>query len=1205
MIPDSDARSGRTFDFGLGATAEAADPALAALRQAIGRVYRGDEGEAVKALLAEAPLAPEQLARAQALATTLAEAVRAERTNAGGVDALMLEFSLDSREGIALMCLAEALLRIPDAATRDRLIRDKISRGDWSAHVGASPSLFVNAAAWGLLVTGKIVETRSEGTLEQALSSLLRKGGEPLIRKGVDLAMRLLGRQFVTGRTMDEALANSREREARGYTFSYDMLGEAAMTAADAERYFVAYEAAIHSIGGAAKGRGMVAGPGISMKLSALHPRFCRAQRERVLVELTPKLAALAQLAKRYGIGLAIDAEEADRLELSLDLLARLAADPALAGWDGLGFVVQCYQKRARPTIDWIVALARTHRRRLMLRLVKGAYWDAEIKRAQIDGLPGYPLFTRKVHTDVAYLACAKAMLAAPDALYPQFASHNAFTIAAVYALGGDAQYEFQCLHGMGESIYDEVVGKAKLDRACRIYAPVGSHETLLAYLVRRLLENGANSSFVNRIVDPSVSIASLVVDPVPRAEATGGRPHAGIPLPAALLPDRRNSRGIDLSDDAVLAELATGLAAASAPREAAPVLGTSGRAGSPDGTPGAGSAESGAAPHGAASRVTIRNPADRDDIVGTVVEATLADVALAVAIAVEGGPAWSQTPAGERAACLERAADLLEAERAVLLALAVREAGKTLANAVAEVREAVDFLRYYAAQARAELGARGISALGPVVAISPWNFPLAIFVGEVAAALAAGNPVLAKPAEQTPLIAREAVRALHRAGVPAAALQMLPGRGETVGAALVADPRIAGVIFTGSTDVARLIQRQLAARDDDPVLIAETGGQNAMIVDSSALPEQVVGDALSSAFDSAGQRCSALRILCLQDDVAPGMLAMLEGAMRELATGDPRRLATDVGPVIDADARAALVAHIGRMRAAGLRVLEMPLPPECARGTFVAPTLVDLGGIGGLAHLTREVFGPVLHVVRWKRDELPALVAAINATGYGLTCGIHTRIDETVAAILARVRAGNVYVNRNIVGAVVGVQPFGGHGLSGTGPKAGGPLYLRRLVRGPSAPAALIAPIGLPGPTGESNRLEFHPRGVVACIASEERALLAQLKAALAAGNTALLPRDPLSLRVGKSLGDERIVFADAVDPAAVDAVLLDVDRERARRVRGEFAAAAGRIVPIVVPGADGRYDGTRLVVERTVTVNTAAAGGNAALLSLDEDAA
>ena len=539
MTLDSDARPRGGFDLGFGQVIEAGDPTLAELRGAIERAYRADEREALAALLDEARLSPEQLAQAQALGTRLAEAVRAERSNAGGVDALMLEFSLDSREGIALMCLAEALLRIPDAATRDQLIRDKISRGDWSAHVGASPSLFVNAAAWGLLVTGKIVDTRSEGTLEQALSSLLRKGGEPLIRKGVDLAMRLLGRQFVTGRTIDEALANSRDREARGYTFSYDMLGEAAMTAADAERYFVAYEAAIHSIGRAAGGRGMVAGPGISMKLSALHPRFCRAQRERVLAELSPRLVTLAQLAKHYGIGLAIDAEEADRLELSLDLLARLAADPALADWDGLGFVVQCYQKRARLTIDWIVALARQHRRRLMLRLVKGAYWDAEIKRAQVDGLPGYPVFTRKVHTDVAYLACAKAMLAAPDAIYPQFASHNAFTIAAVHALAGDAQYEFQCLHGMGESIYDEVVGKAKLDRACRIYAPVGSHETLLAYLVRRLLENGANSSFVNRIVDPAVSIASLVVDPVAVAQATGGAPHcrhraAGCPVARA-----------------------------------------------------------------------------------------------------------------------------------------------------------------------------------------------------------------------------------------------------------------------------------------------------------------------------------------------------------------------------------------------------------------------------------------------------------------------------------------------------------------------------------------------------------------------------------------------------------------------------------------------------------------------------------------------
>jgi RHH-type proline utilization regulon transcriptional repressor/proline dehydrogenase/delta 1-pyrroline-5-carboxylate dehydrogenase len=1171
------------FDFAL--ASRSGDAILAPLRGRIAAAYRADETEAVRALIDEARLAPADLVRAQALATTLAEAVRAERSKAGGVDALMLEFSLDSREGIALMCLAEALLRIPDAATRDRLIRDKISKGDWSAHVGASPSLFVNAAAWGLLVTGKIVETRSEGTLEQALSSLLRKGGEPLIRKGVDLAMRLLGRQFVTGRTIDEALANARDREARGYTFSYDMLGEAAMTAADAERYYAAYEAAIHAIGRAANRRGVVAGPGISMKLSALHPRFCHAQRERVMAELTPKLTMLARLAKGYDIGFAIDAEEADRLDLSLDLLARLAAEPALAEWDGLGFVVQCYQKRAPPTIDWIVALARRHKRRLMLRLVKGAYWDAEIKRAQVDGLPGYPVFTRKVHTDVAYLACAKAMLAAPDAIYSQFASHNAFTIAAIHALGRDAAYEFQCLHGMGESIYDQVVGKDKLDRACRIYAPVGSHETLLAYLVRRLLENGANSSFVNRIVDPAFSIASLVADPVAQAELTGGSPHPAIALPAALIPGRRNSRGADLADDVVLTALAAALAAASVPRDAVPILaGPVNVVGRP--------------------RTEIRNPADRDDVVGTVGEATIADVARAVSTAVEQGPAWSETPAGERAACLERAADLLEAERPLFLALAVREAGKTLANAVSEVREAADFLRYYAAQARAELASPGIAPVGPIVAISPWNFPLAIFVGEVAAALAAGNPVLAKPAEQTPLIAHEAVRVLHRAGVPLAALQLLPGRGETVGAALVADPRIAGVIFTGSTEVARLINRQLAQRDDDPILIAETGGMNAMIVDSSALPEQVVADALASAFDSAGQRCSALRILCLQEDVAHEMLAMLEGAMREQRTGDPARLATDVGPVIDADARAGLVAHVERMRAAGLRVVELPLAPECARGTFVAPTLVDLGGIEGLAHLTREVFGPVLHVLRWKRDELAALVDAINATGYGLTHGIHTRIDETVAAILGRVRAGNVYVNRNIVGAVVGVQPFGGHRLSGTGPKAGGPLYVRRLVRGASAPMPTAA-IVLPGPTGETNTLEFHPRGVVACIATDERALVAQAKAALALGNVVLLVRDPVSLRVRANLGRGRIVLAEALDPSAVDAVMLDADRDQARRVRAQFAAAPGSIVPVIAPDPEGRYDWTRLVVERTVTVNTAAAGGNAALLSLAEDAA
>ena len=1170
------------FDFAL---ATPAPDELTRLRERIAAAYRADESRIVRQRIGEARLSVEELAPTQALAARLAQAVRAERSQAGGVDALMLEFSLDSREGVALMCLAEALLRVPDAATRDRLIRDKISKGDWSTHVGASPSLFVNAAAWGLLVTGRIVETRSEGTLEQALSSLLRKGGEPLIRKGVDLAMRLLGRQFVTGRTIEEALENAREREERGYTFSFDMLGEAAMTAEDAERYFGAYEDAIRAIGRAAKGRGVIAGPGISVKLSALHPRCTRAQRERVVAELTPRVAALAKFARDYAIGFNIDAEETDRLELSLDILAFLAADPALAGWEGLGFVVQAYQKRAREVIDWLVALARRHRRRLMVRLVKGAYWDTEVKRAQVDGMPAYPVFTRKVHTDVSYLACARAMLAAPDAIYPQFASHNAFTIAAIHTLAGNASYEFQCLHGMGESVYDQVVGKDKLDRACRIYAPVGSHETLLAYLVRRLLENGANSSFVNRIVDPSVSIVSLVADPVAQAEKTGGTPHPGIPLPIALLPGRRNSRGADLADDTELASLREALVAVATPRDAVPILGKTLELASRE-------------------RKAVRNPADRDDTVGTLVEASIDEVDAAVDIAIAEGSAWSGLAAADRAACLERAADLLEDGRPLFLALAVREAGKTLANAVSEVREAADFLRYYAGQARTDLSVSTAAALGPIVAISPWNFPLAIFIGQVSAALASGNPVLAKPAEQTPLIAYEAVRLLHRAGVPVAALQFLPGRGETVGAGLVANSRVAGVIFTGSTEVARLIYRQLAKRDDNPLLIAETGGMNAMIVDRSALPEQVVADALTSAFDSAGQRCSALRILCLQDDVAPGMLTMLEGAMRELSIGDPRRLATDVGPVIDADAQAALSSHIATMRAAGNKVVELPLPRETGKGTFVAPTIVDLGDIDGLTELTRETFGPILHVVRWKRDQLPELVDAINARGYGLTHGIHTRIDETVAAILARVHAGNVYVNRNIVGAVVGVQPFGGHRLSGTGPKAGGPLYVRRLTR--AAPvAAPTTFVVLPGPTGESNTLEFHPRGVIGCIAADARALTAQARAALALGNTVLLRRDLVSLRVREVLGDHRIVLVERIEPAAVDAVLLSGDPEEARRVRAMFAIAEGPIVPVIVADSAGRYDWSRLVVERTVTVNTAAAGGNAALLSLSEDAA
>jgi RHH-type proline utilization regulon transcriptional repressor/proline dehydrogenase/delta 1-pyrroline-5-carboxylate dehydrogenase len=1127
-------------------------------RARIGADYRRREPDVVGPLVEEAALAPVSLAATQALAATLAEGVRAERQKAGGVDALMLEFSLDSREGIALMCLAEALLRIPDVATRDRLIRDKIGQGDWRAHVGRSPSLFVNAAAWGLLVTGKLVDSRSDSTLEQALTSLLRKGGEPLIRKGVDLAMRLLGQQFVLGRTIDEALANAREREARGYRFSFDMLGEAALTGADAQRYLASYENAIHAIGANSRGAGVYEGPGISIKLSALHPRYVRAQRERVLAELYPRVLHLTQLARRYDIGLNIDAEEADRLELSLDLFALLAADESLAGWQGLGFVVQAYQKRSRAVIDWLVALAGGHRRRLMVRLVKGAYWDTEIKRTQVEGLDDYPVFTRKVHTDVAYLACSKAMLAAPDAIYPQFASHNAFTIAAIHTLAGNADYEFQCLHGMGESVYDQVVGASRLDRPCRIYAPVGSHETLLAYLVRRLLENGANSSFVNRIVDPAVPIAELVADPVARGRVTRGTPHPRIPRPVALYPDRRNSRGLDFSDESVVRKLEALVASVPPPARAGPMLAD-------------------APPRTWREPQRIVNPADHRDVVGTVEEANEADVAHAIAQASTAGMAWSALDVSERAAILERVADLIEEGRESLMLLAVREAGKSLANAQGEVREAADFCRYYAAQARSEL--HGTTPRGPLACIAPWNFPLAIFVGQLSAALAAGNPALAKPAEQTPLVAAAAVHLFHRAGVPHAALQLLPGRGDVVGAALVKDSRVAGVLFTGSTEVARLINRALAQRSDDPVLIAETGGQNAMIVDSSALPEQVVADALASAFDSAGQRCSALRILCVQEDVADRILPMLRGAMDELRVGDPRLLATDVGPVIDSEARDKLLAHVERWRKRGGNVYAVPLGPECEHGTFVAPTVIE---IVDPRELPEEVFGPVLHVMRFREGKLDALIEALNATGYGLTHGIQTRVDETVDFVCKRIRAGNIYVNRNIIGAVVGVQPFGGEGLSGTGPKAGGPLYLWRLVREvrPHAAAGPHGDVTLPGPTGESNTLHFVPRGRIACVApsASERAKQARLAERL--GNIALVTGPP--------------------DPAP-DAVLFTGTDDELAVVRTRLAALDGPLVPVIV-ARDGTYDAMRLLSERTVTINTTASGGNASLLSLEE---
>ncbi|MGE8406587.1 MAG: trifunctional transcriptional regulator/proline dehydrogenase/L-glutamate gamma-semialdehyde dehydrogenase [Pseudomonas sp.] len=1228
------------------------------LRAAITSAWRRPEQEVVPMLLEQARLPAPMAEATNKLAAGIAEKLRNQKSasgRAGIVQGLLQEFSLSSQEGVALMCLAEALLRIPDKGTRDALIRDKISTGNWQPHLGNSPSLFVNAATWGLLLTGKLVSTHNESGLTSSLTRIIGKSGEPMIRKGVDMAMRLMGEQFVTGETIAEALANASKFEAKGFRYSYDMLGEAALTEHDAQKYLASYEQAIHSIGKASHGRGIYEGPGISIKLSALHPRYSRAQYERVMDELYPRLLSLTLLAKQYDIGLNIDAEEADRLELSLDLLERLCFEPQLTGWNGIGFVIQAYQKRCPYVIDYVIDLARRSRHRLMIRLVKGAYWDSEIKRAQIEGLEGYPVYTRKVYTDVSYIACARKLLSVPEVIYPQFATHNAHTLSAIYQIAGQnyypGQYEFQCLHGMGEPLYEQVVGKVadgKLNRPCRVYAPVGTHETLLAYLVRRLLENGANTSFVNRIADQSISIQELVADPVATIERAAtqegsiGLPHPRIPLPRDLYGNERaNSSGIDMANEHRLASLSCALlSSAHNPWKAAPMLGC---------------AASEEAP------VPVLNPADHRDVVGHVQEATLADVNSAIQCALSAAPIWQATPPAERAAILERAADLMEAEIQPLMGLLAREAGKTYANAIAEVREAVDFLRYYAVQARNDFSNGAHRPLGPVVCISPWNFPLAIFSGQVAAALAAGNPVLAKPAEQTPLIAAQAVRLLLEAGIPQGVLQLLPGRGETVGAGLVGDERVKGVMFTGSTEVARLLQRNIAGRLDAqgrPIpLIAETGGQNAMIVDSSALTEQVVIDVVSSAFDSAGQRCSALRVLCLQEDSADRVIEMLKGAMAENRLGNPERLSVDIGPVIDAEAKAGIEKHIQGMRDKGRPVYQVAIAngEECKRGTFVMPTLIELESFD---ELQREIFGPVLHVVRYNRKNLDQLIEQINASGYGLTLGVHTRIDETIAKVIDNVHAGNVYVNRNIVGAVVGVQPFGGEGLSGTGPKAGGPLYLYRLLSTRPVDAIeqsfqradagstpdtrlrdnLLKPLEafkawaaknqqnelaqlceqfarqsqsgitrlLAGPTGERNSYSILPREHVLCLAENEADLLIQLAAVLAVGSSAVVvdaePGKSLRSRLPKEVQARIKLVADwNKDDVQFDAVLHHGDSDQLRGVCEQVATRGGAIV-----GVHGLSSGEtavaleRLVIERALSVNTAAAGGNASLMTI-----
>ena len=1178
-----------------------------------------DEARHIESLLATLDLNAQTRHNIAARATQLATVLRAHGKHSL-IERFLAEYGLADEEGIALMCLAEAFLRTPDVATLNALIADKIGAGDWSRHRGKAASGLVNASTWALLLTGRTLRRIPAATpdLGRLMHGLVQRLGEPLARQVVGEALRVLARQFVVGRTIDEALATAAPATASGYLYSFDMLGEAAVTAADAQRYFLAYKNAIAAISQRATARDAQANPGISIKLSALHPRYEQAQHLRVLAELVPRVLALAIQARAGNIGFNIDAEEADRLELELAVIEALLGAPQLTHWQGCGVAVQAYAKSAPAVIDYLAALCKKHQRPLAVRLVKGAYWDSEIKRAQVLGLPSYPVLTRKSSTDVSYLVCAQRLFASRAYLYPQFATHNAHTVCAINALAPPgARYEFQRLQGMGEALHEQQ--RHTDGRPRRIYAPVGVHRDLLAYLVRRLLENGANSSFVHQLVDVRVPLEVLVADPVTSAQQTRPVTHPAIALPPLLFASmRRNAPGWDLANPLTLATLD----AAMAPfrhctwRAAPSIAGT---------------------PH---APLAINNPAQHGERVGEVCHATPQQVDDALAAASAAFATWQAHPVAARAARLEQAADLYERNGAELLALLTREAGKTRRDGLAELREAIDFLRYYALQARTRLTLEQRNACGVLVCISPWNFPLAIFSGQVAAALVAGNTVVAKPAEQTPLIAARAVALLHEAGVPRDVLILLPGAGASVGAALTGDARVAGVCFTGALDTARHIDLAMAgALDPHAVLIAETGGINAMIVDSTALPEHVVRDVITSAFRSAGQRCSALRVLFVQRDVAAVVLTMLAGALQELTLGDPWSPATDIGPVIDAAAAAAINAHCATLERAGRLLCRVPLPAACAAGSFVAPAVFRLQHYDELKH---EVFGPVLHVIEYEEQQLESLVTALNASGHGLTLAIHSRIDTRVDAVCARAKVGNIYVNRDQIGAVVGVQPFGGVGLSGTGPKAGGPLYVPRFTRPldhvcvsgyppssalralrdglpaalwPLADAALaraghvsFAPQALVGVTGERNTYTLHPRGTVLCLGPTPPDLVAQTLLALGTGNQVVLVQARADNAVSVLTQAVQAAGLDTVsvlegEPLALlrsaqfDLVLFDGETALARRVRGALAQRAGpRIALLQV-----RDDAVLLCVERVVSEDTTAAGGNTSLLALD----
>ncbi len=1192
------------------------------LRTTIREHHFADEQDLLTSLIETADLTPSQRESISARAAELINAVR-QGSDASIMESFLAEFGLSTQEGVALMCLAEALLRVPDSETVDDLIRDKIMPHDWGSHVGDSGSILVNASTWALMLTGKVLGNEQPGVVG-ALKNTVRRLGEPVVRVAVKRAMQEMGEQFVLGENIDKATKRGNPLVKQGYTYSYDMLGEAARTYDDAERYFNAYADAINALAKRAQHTEIDRNPGISIKLSALHPRYEYAQGEIMREALSDKLLALAILARKASIGLNVDAEEANRLDVSLDIIEQVLASPALVGWAGFGVVVQAYGKRAAPVIDWIYELAKTHDRQVMVRLVKGAYWDTEIKLSQVEGQSGYPVFTRKTNTDVSYIACARKLMNMRDRIYPQFATHNAHTIAAVLemAAGDNDSFEFQRLHGMGEPLH-EVVRKT-CNARCRIYAPVGAHEDLLAYLVRRLLENGANSSFVNQIVDEDISPEEIAADPVDAVLAQQLYANDLIRLPGALYePERTNSRGWDIQNCDDIAAIDS---------QKAPFL----------------------APYqwsygndNSKSRI-IRNPAIPEDIVGSIDDTAMSAVSSIIERGINAQSSWAHADVAERAEALNRAADLFEDRHGEIFALLAREAGKSLADAIAELREAVDFLRYYAI--RGFEAEKTGTARGLIVCISPWNFPLAIFAGQVAAALVTGNAVIAKPAEQTPLIAKLAVNLLHKAGVPADVLQLAMGDGESVGAALCADPRIAGVCFTGSTSVAKIIDRQLAlSAAPDAMLIAETGGLNAMIVDSTALNEQAVRDITASAFQSAGQRCSALRILYVQKDREEALLEMLYGAMDALVIGNPQELKVDVGPLIDEEAYSGVMNYIRVQHDAGRVEKSLEVPAE---GFFAPPTVVRVQGIESME---REIFGPVLHIASFDAEDIDQVVGAINARGYGLTLGLHTRIDERVQRVVSSAKVGNVYVNRNQIGAIVGSQPFGGEGLSGTGPKAGGPNYLGRFRRSvPSSETAAekaselsaedlqaafihdasqawsyrpdrlqrlggiagdkagdlikdlsfvpYAATELPGPTGESNRLSLLPAGKVLCTNSSLDDLYDHVIQALTAGNTvvAVAPgaREHLSTLCKPDI--PLLALDGTVDCTALLTLDIDVVASAALNdtfgeIRRTLSKRDGPIVRLV----SSRHDPARFTVERAVCIDTTAAGGNAQLLA------